>query len=40
VTAIKDGRDAARGIDEYLRCLPKRTEDTGADVLVAERGQG
>ena len=40
VTAIKDGRDAARGIDEYLCCLPKRTEDTGADVLVAERGQG
>jgi len=40
VTAIKDGRDAARGIDEYLHCLPKRTEDTGADVLVAERGQG
>ncbi|HZY31382.1 MAG TPA: NAD(P)-dependent oxidoreductase [Candidatus Methylomirabilis sp.] len=38
VTAIKDGRDAARGIDEYLR-LSKRTEDMGADLLSAERGQ-
>jgi glutamate synthase (NADPH/NADH) small chain len=39
VTAIKDGRDAARGIDEYLRRLP-RGGDEGAGVVAAERGQG
>lgn len=37
VTAIKDGRDAARGIDEYLRRLP-RPEEAGADILAAKRG--
>ena len=39
VTAIKDGRDAARGIDDYLRRLP-RGGDEGAGVVAAERGQG
>jgi len=39
VTAIKDGREAARGIDDYLRRLP-RGWDEGAGVLAAERGQG
>jgi glutamate synthase (NADPH/NADH) small chain len=39
VTAIKDGREAARGIDDYLRRLP-RGGDEGAGVVAAERGQG
>ena len=39
VTAIKDGREAARGIDKYLRRLP-RGGDEGAGVVAAERGQG
>ena len=38
VTAIKDGREAARGIHDYLRGLPERG-DAVADVLAAERGQ-
>jgi NADPH-dependent glutamate synthase beta subunit-like oxidoreductase len=38
VTAIKDGREAAKGIDEYLRHLSKQGH-AGADVLAAERGQ-
>ncbi len=39
VTAIKDGRDAARGIDEYLRNSLAR-EDAGERVLAVERGKG
>jgi len=39
VTAIKDGREAARGIDDHLRRLP-RGGDEGAGVVAAERGQG
>jgi hypothetical protein len=35
----KDGRDAARGIDDYLRRLP-RGGDEGAGVVAAERGRG
>ena len=35
----KDGREAARGIDDYLRRLP-RGGDQGAGVVAAERGQG
>lgn len=38
VTAIKDGREAARGIDEHLRHL-LRGESAGAEVLATERGQ-
>lgn len=38
VTAIKDGREAARGIHDYLRGLPERG-DAVADVLAAKRGQ-
>jgi glutamate synthase (NADPH/NADH) small chain len=39
VTAIKDGRDAARGIDEYLLALSSRAGAAGADVMAAEREQ-
>lgn len=38
VTAIKDGRDAARGIDEYLRRLSK-LQEAEADVMAGKRGQ-
>jgi glutamate synthase (NADPH/NADH) small chain len=38
VTAIKDGREAARGIDEYLR-HPPRGESAGAEALAAQQGQ-
>jgi glutamate synthase (NADPH/NADH) small chain len=34
VTAIKDGRDAARGIDGYLRCLATG-KDPGAEAVAA-----
>ncbi len=38
VTAIKDGREAARGIHDYRRGLPKLWERK-ADRLAAQRGQ-
>ncbi len=38
VTAIKDGREAARGIHDYLCGLPKLGERK-ADRLAAQRGQ-
>lgn len=38
VTAIKDGREAARGIHDYL-CGPPKLGERKADRLAAQRGQ-